>query len=422
MLRSTFSRALATLLVTSAVGCAAQSSEPDAEMAEDGVTALARNYERKTAIEKQAVIWSNMASDEYCKAVAAAPASYNLRALQAWGEPANDGALYAPVQLPAQLAPSASQESYLSSRCQAALAVDATPGVSTMQQVRALFGQKGAFDHNADEIDAPRFKIIHGAGSAATVAFQTVNAPAVRYSGLMAPGQQIPGIVRIGDAGIPLGDTIFGLGLKLFVDGQASRNTHGMTRINGQASNREPFALPITNMLLWNEGTNWGVVAVLKTLQLVKPDSLQVPVDHFARITPDGRDVLAGISYPNEISFAPEPRVTKVIHQLLADNPTMDIRQAFRAIPVGTVLYRVKARRNGPNGICNDFTELGRVVLTSPLVASRYEDGTLYFRHNRGKWKTVGGRQVPWVAGESDDGTVDVNEENRNLATQDCSN
>lgn len=425
MIRSTFSRACAALLLVSTVGCAAPSTEPDADVTEDGVTALARDYERKTAVEKQAVIWANMASEEYCSKArpsALDPAPYNLRALQTWGAAADDGALYAPVQLPAQLAPSASQESYLNPRCKAALEADAMPGVTTMEKVRTLFGQKGAFDHNADEIDAPRFKIIHSSGSAAAVAFQTVKSPAVRYSGLMAPGQQIPGIVRIGQAGVPIGDTIYGLGLKLFVNGQASRNTHGMTRINGQPDERQPFALPITNMLLWNHGTNFGVVAVLKTLQLVKPDSLQVPVDHFARIMPDGRDVVQGVSYPNEISFVPEPRVARVIHQLLADNPSMDIRQAFRAIPVGTVLYRVKARRNGPGGVCNDFTELGRVVLTSPLVASPYEDGTLYFRHNRGKWKTEGNRQVPWVAGDSNEGTFDVNEENRNLATQDCSN
>jgi hypothetical protein len=82
------------------------------------------------------------------------------------------------------------------------------------------------------------------------------------------------------------------------------------------------------------------------------------------------------------------------------------------------VLYRVKARRNGPNGACNDFAEIARVVLVSPLVASSYEDRTLYFRHNRGKWHSGG---APWVSGESDANTFDVNEENRNLATEDCS-
>jgi hypothetical protein len=319
----------------------------------------------------------------------------------------------------------------LSTACQVALASDATPGPSTMARVRSLFAQKGAFDHNGDEIDAPRIKVIHGSGSAAAVAFQTVKgAPrtaagseqqSVRYSGLLAPGQQIPGILRIGEVGVPLGDPIFGLAMKLFVNGQPSRNVHGMTRINGQPNERQPFALPITNMLLWNQGTNFGIVAVLKTLQLVKPDSLQVPVDHLTRITPDGRDVDAAI-YPHEITYTPEPRVARVIHQLLADNPAMDIRQAFRAIPVGTVLYRVKARRNGPNGICNDFAEIGRVVLVSPLVASSYEDRTLYFRHNRGKWHKGGERRTPWLSGESSGNTFDVNEENRDLATQDCSN
>jgi hypothetical protein len=361
-----------------------------------------------------------MSSDEYCKA-AATSAPYNLRALQAWAPPEDDGALYPPVQLPAARAPSASQESYLSTACQVALASDATPGPSTMERVRSLFAQQGAFDHNGDEIDAPRVKVIHGSGSAAAIAFQTVNETSVPYTGLLAPHQQIPGILRMGEVGVPIGDTIFGMALKLFVNGQPSRNTHGMTRINGQPNAREPFALPITNMLLWNEGTNFGIVAVLKTLQLVKPDSLQVPVDHLSRITLDGRDLSEGVTYPHEVSFAPEPRVARAVHQLLADNPAMDLRQALRAIPVGTVLYRVRARRNGPNGVCNDFAEIARVVLVSPLVASSYEDRTLYFRHNRGTWHSGGTRGAPWVSGESDDNTFDVNEENRNLATQDCS-
>jgi hypothetical protein len=301
-----------------------------------------------------------------------------------------------------------------------------------MERVRTLFAQSRAFDHSSDEIDAPRFKIIHVSGSAAAVAFQTVNGQMrggfgqerqwLSYSGLLAPGQQIPGILRIGEAGVPLGDPIFGLALKLFVKGQPSRNIHGMTRINGQPNAREPFALPITNMLLWNEGTNGGVVAVLKTLQLVKPDSLQVPIDHFARITPDGRDLFERVSYPQEVYFSPEPRVARIVHKLLADNPTMDIRQAFRAIPVGTVLYRVQARRNGPNGICNELMEIGRIVMVSPLVASAYEDRTLFFRHNRGKWRAEGERRVPWASGDSEDGTEDVNEENRAAVTQDCSN
>ncbi len=88
---------------------------------------------------------------------------------------------------------------------------------------------------------------------------------------------------------------------------------------------------------------------------------------------------------------------------------------------MGTVLYRVKARRNGPDGACNDLAEIGRVVLVSPLVASSYEDRTLYFRHNRGKWHSGGSQRTPWLAGESSGKTFDVNEENRDLATEDCS-
>ena len=427
MRRSTVTRCLLSLLFVWAAGCAVQSAEPDAEGDEQGITALASAYERKTASDKQAVVWSNMASDEYCKAAAGAPdsARYNLDALRAWGPAEDNDALYPPVQRPAGLVPSASQESYLSSACQLALASDVAPKISTMERVSALFGQKGAFDHNGDEIDAPRFKIIHASGSAAAVAFQTIDGSgdsSVRYSGLLAPNQQIPGILRMGDAGVPIGDTIFGMALKLFVDGQPSRNIHGMTRINGQLDNREPFALPLTNLLLWNEGTNPGVVAFLKTLQLVKPDSLQVPIDHFARITPNGRDLgAASVSYPHEVAFMPEPRVARVVHQLLADNPTMDLRQALHAIPVGTVLYRVRARHNGPEGVCNEFAEIGRIVLLSPLVASSYEDRTLFFRHNRGKWRVEGSRLAPWVDGNDND-ALDVNPENRKLATQTCRN
>ena len=118
---------------------------------------------------------------------------YELRAFQAWGPSDADDALYAAVQVPASLAPSASQASYLSSACQVALASDAAPSNSTMDRIRTLFGQKGAFDHNGDEIDAPRFKIIHATGSAAAVAFQTVQGSggqSVRYSGLLAPGHR----------------------------------------------------------------------------------------------------------------------------------------------------------------------------------------------------------------------------------------
>jgi hypothetical protein len=65
---------------------------------------------------------------------------------------------------------------------------------------------------------------------------------------------------------------------------------------------------------------------------------------------------------------------------------------------------------------------VGRVILASPFVASAYEDRTLYFRHNRGKWHVRDGRHVPWVSGETAEGTVDVNEENRTRSAQECSN
>jgi hypothetical protein len=428
------SRAIPALLLVASIGCAGSETEPDANVQDQDITTTGGDYEKKTALEKQALLWTNMTSNEYCKLPAATPdpAPYNLGALKAFASPVDDKAFYKAVQMPEKLAASASEQSYLSSKCQGALAAAPASDASTKDRVRALFAQSKAFDHSADEMDAGRHKIIHVHGSAAAVAFQTNNGfgpkafgetgPRPRYSGLLAPGQQIPGILRIGEVGVPLGDPIFGAALKLFVDGQPSRNIHGMTRINGQPNRREPFALPVTNMLLFNQGTNRGIVGVLKMLQMVKPDSLQVPIDHFARIMPDGRDLFEGVSYPHEVSFTPEPRVADAVHQLLADNPTMDIRQAFRAIPVGTVLYRVTARRNGPGGVCNDFVEIGRVVLVSPLVASPYEDQTLFFRHNRGKWRAEDKRHVSWMPGEREDGAVDVNVENRNLVTQDCKN
>lgn len=415
-----------------ALGCGAAGEGESVSDQEQFTTALPGDYESKRAREKQALLWKNVVADEYCAARASGPSRYDLRALREMPPPEDERGIYADVVPPAGLAAAAPEASYMSAACDTALAATGSGGGTTMDRVRSAFTQSAVFDHSADEMPSARRKIIHTEGSAAAVVFQTVNSMSprgfgqppqwLRHTGLLAPRQQIPGILRVGEVGVPLGDPIMGMGLKLFVDGQPSRNIHAMTRINGQEDIRDPFRLPMTNMLLWNEGTHVGIVAVLKTLQLVKPDSLQVPIDHFARVTPDGRDLLQNVSYPHEVAFLPEPRIADLVHALLAANPTMDLRQAFRAIPVGSVLYRVTARRNEPGGVCNEFAEIGRIVLASPLVASQYEDLTLYFRHNRGKWREEGGRSVPWVSGESDRGTTDVNEENRTLVTQDCTN
>jgi hypothetical protein len=158
---------LPALLVASAIGCAAPEAQSEADTQNEALTALPRDYEKKSGLEKQALLWANMASDEYCKNAppAAAHGPYDLRALDAWDAPDDDRYYYPPVQAPEQLAASTSQASYLTSECEHALTSGAAPKTSTMEKVKTLFSQGKAFDHSDDEIDAPRYKIVHVTGA-----------------------------------------------------------------------------------------------------------------------------------------------------------------------------------------------------------------------------------------------------------------
>ena len=79
---------------------------------------------------------------------------------------------------------------------------------------------------------------------------------------------------------------------------------------------------------------------------------------------------------PYRVEFMPTPTLTA--SQPNAEDFSRDFRTVLSTIPAGTTLYNIVLfpDQNAPNG-----TVAGRIVTTTPLVASQYGDERLYFRH-----------------------------------------
>ncbi len=223
-----------------------------------------------------------------------------------------------------------------------------------------------SFDHVSDEMPTGRIKVIHAYGSSAAIEF--VAEPGHPLTGLFRSGA--PGIVRL-SLGTPFATTgsfVPGMAIKLFVDGQASKNMHVMEKLEGQGDNRDFFQATFTNSL--PEPTSFSTKVGKKYFGRFVESPIFLTVDHVAAVDRSG--VVANpMVAPAQIYFVPADG----LHQ---DANGADFRVELAKIPAGTKLYDVYAK---VSKFSKGLTSIGSIVTKSNFVASEYSDKSLFFQH-----------------------------------------
>lgn len=262
-------------------------------------------------------------------------------------------------------------------------ALDSAGGPS----LRELFfsGIGNAFTHPHDEIASKRTKVIHKFGSAVKIRF--VADPNSVYTGIFRSGAL--GIARLSLAlpfqGDGRGNFVPGLALKLFVDGQASKNLTVMEKLEGQGSDTNYFKSVFTNILPDPKATTtkfgtWVFEGFVE-------NAIHLQVDHVAQILSDGQAV-ASVKAPYQLLFQPA-------NGIAIDSKASDFRDELAKIPAGTALYDVYGKETDEAG--SPVTKIGTIITDSEFVSSQYGDETLYFQHAGTALKS--GYILRWIHG-----------------------
>jgi hypothetical protein len=237
------------------------------------------------------------------------------------------------------------------------------PHVGRTLRDAAHLGQ--AFDHVGDEMPPGRTKVIHAYGSSVKVDF--VSAGRHPFTGLFRTGALGIARLSLGTPHSSTGSFVPGLGLKLFIDGQPSKNMHVMQKLEGQDTNQNYFANVFTNKLPEPNSTATKIGRDYFARFVKNP--IYLTVDHVASVNADGSHVFQ-VHSPSQIFFAPAEGL-----RISENGP--DFRAEFSHIPAGTKLYDVF----GTIGDSKIPVYIGEIITGSEFVASEYGDKKLYFQH-----------------------------------------
>lgn len=236
---------------------------------------------------------------------------------------------------------------------------------SLFSSISSILFLNQTFDHTSDAMPGRRQKIIHSHGSVGKVLIEIDDASP--FSGIYAPGQSC-GLARLSLAGAEssLGFTP-GMAVKVFLDGSPSINFHVMDSLNGQETNRNFFAKTFTNWLPEPKGF------ILKSIGLaiaVTGRRLNhLPIDHGAMFNRKGEEVGSAYS-PEQIAFVP------LQSKAISSRSRADFRSDLGKIAENSDLYEIHARTEN-----NEWMKIGKMTLTSRLIASEFGDLHLFFQH-----------------------------------------
>ncbi|MBD3658285.1 peroxidase family protein [Marinobacter sp.] len=237
---------------------------------------------------------------------------------------------------------------------------------------------------DSDVAPAGYEKPIHPQAVMARVSFKAV--PGTPYTGLFQGADH--GLLRLSVTGDPA-DRGFapGLALKLFADGQRSRNVSALYTLSGQDQNHNFFANELSNYVSPEVNDTLGSTTLF-SLVTTKPTRLMV--NDISEVTQDGNPVAAPKA-PVQVYFVPNA-------DLKASFPSEphDFRESLMTLSEGTRVYDVYAtskdirtsifpslNRRYAEERRNSAVKIGEITLTSPLIASQFGDSGVFFKHER---------------------------------------
>lgn len=250
-----------------------------------------------------------------------------------------------------------------------------------------------AFTLDSDEMADGRKKVFNMYGAVAKVVFKVMaqGISGFKYTGMFSSGGS--GIMRFSLAERTLSDADLyrpAIALKLFVDGQSSINLFAVGASEGQwntfsagrkEANRNFFACDFTTSPGPAHLSQYVTPPPIWLFNYrTRPSSWEkAPLWKAATIASDATTVSgAEAVIPDEVIFCPDSDMIDFMEDEVSNSTGMvDFRTHLSAIPVGAVLFKVMARRDGKT----DPEEIGVIILDSPIVASKYGDEHLYFQH-----------------------------------------
>jgi hypothetical protein len=175
--------------------------------------------------------------------------------------------------------------------------------------------------------------------------------------------------------------SIPGLALKVFIDGdRPSVNLLLMHSIDDQPGPNY-FAQTFSNILPPPTALAKKMLAAGFERSAVQfgardPNPGRLTLEHFAAIQVDGKHI-ASPKVPYQILFKPTAQARAYMHGTSGGD---DFRVALAGLAVGQPVYDIYALDQGDSA--ENASLLGQLVLTAPVVSSRYGDEKLFFRHN----------------------------------------
>ncbi|HRI68444.1 MAG TPA: hypothetical protein PK156_29650 [Polyangium sp.] len=231
---------------------------------------------------------------------------------------------------------------------------------------------KGSFAPG-DELPPERKKLVHTYGTCARVSLHiTEKHP---YTGMLEKGGEA--IVRFSDAKGG-GSFMPSMAFKFFIDGRLSTNVLVLPSAYREKGDMRCFSSTYCNGTPPAKELDTKLVQrafqkTAKSLNATRLYAVYLPLHDFSSIRADGTKPENPV-VPDRVEFVPTDEVKKACPDL------PDFRQALAKIPAGTVLFKVFAAP----ALDKPSTLVGELRQDSAWVASEYGDTRLFFQHDRG--------------------------------------
>lgn len=256
-----------------------------------------------------------------------------------------------------------------------------TPGIFDLLKLATSSFSVKALTAEGDELEEGRHKRIHPFGAEARLRLVISPGAAGGYTGIFRSGAECV-IGRFSVASKPkVSASIPALALKIFIDGdQPSVNLHLMHSVDGQPGHNF-FAQTFSNILPPASAFATRLLASGFEQSAVQfgakdPNPGRLTLEHLAGTLPDGNRISAPKA-PYQLLFKP----TAQAHALMQDASAKDdFRLKLAGLLVGQAVYDIYTLAEGDPA--ENARLLGHLVLTAPVVSSRYGDEKLFFRHN----------------------------------------
>lgn len=227
-----------------------------------------------------------------------------------------------------------------------------------------------ALTRTSDLMEPGRPKLIHARGSVAHVRF--VPAPDSPFTGLLAAGAEIQGLLRLSLVARVFGDAAYtpAMALKLLIDGQPSADVLAMNHTVGQGRDFNLFANSMTNDLSETHDELRPAQRIMSFFfRRISKQPRRMVTTHLADRGGDGQRVMEPHA-PDRLVFDATPEAKAIF----TDRAGVDFRLVLADLEPGMTLFDVDGVLHG------ETVPVGRLELLSPFVSSDGGD-RLFFRH-----------------------------------------